>query len=166
MTLACGHSGCLSCLKTLREPEHVDHRWCPMCKAEIPCVEFHVTVALKNLIYSLRVVCDEEGCHWLGKLEGAKNHFQECEFINVECKDDGCSRYAGWRSTSTRRCALTERNLAPCTRSQLWSASVRSTPHWSVLQQQGNVHSSVEKSLLGEFMSIKCFHSCKKLQNI
>ena len=91
VTLACGHSGCLSCLKTLREPEHVDHRWCPMCKAEIPCVEFHVTVALKNLIYSLRVVCDEEGCHWLGKLEGAKNHFQECEFINVECKNDGCS---------------------------------------------------------------------------
>ncbi|XP_015750403.1 PREDICTED: TNF receptor-associated factor 4-like [Acropora digitifera] len=115
VTLKCGHSGCqefwvkLFALTTLPK--------CPQCQSVIDSdVELKVSVALNDMTRSLAIEYTNEGYDWKGPLETADVHLNRCEFMKVQCQNDGCNvellrRYSG---THQQHCPRQEISCADC----------------------------------------------------
>lgn len=112
VTLACGHSGCQSCLATafamLSSPK------CPLCKKVFPSgAALNVNIVLDDITSRLEIKCTNSGCEWVGKLENHSQHSNTCAKLLVECQNRGCMEKKP-REEMGRHISQCEKQELPC----------------------------------------------------
>ena len=89
VSLSCGHSGCLVCLRQLTKS--TANPKCPMCRREFQASSIAVNIALDHITSELAVECQSQGCDWKGKYARAQAHQKHCPKLLVKCSNDGCA---------------------------------------------------------------------------
>lgn len=88
INLNCGHSFCKECITTWLKIKKV----CPLCMKDInyDINDRATNYILKNIIDNLEINCTEKTCDWSGNLGSLQNHYNECLFIKIKCKNSKC----------------------------------------------------------------------------
>ena len=81
----CGHSFCEKCLQIWLERPNTST--CPSCRTQITAMEMIPVLALRGMVESLTVQCDnaEHGCRMTLRLDKLKGHLQKCSHGLVQC---------------------------------------------------------------------------------
>ena len=96
-SLACGHSGCLKCLRTivtLGDNATPSTAPCPVCRIMFPYDQLHLNINLDKLSKSVKMICSSPDCKWKGTLEQAREHEKKCQRALVQCPHNGCDHVA------------------------------------------------------------------------
>jgi hypothetical protein len=100
-----GHTFCRSCVTE----SLVTSETCPTCRERLTIDSLISNRLINNMIEDLEVKClsvpflaedqvrkskrmklgFKEFCEWTGKLNGAESHYNECQFANTTCPNDG-----------------------------------------------------------------------------
>ena len=112
VTLACGHSGCQSCLATAFTMSSSPK--CPLCKKVFPSVAaLNVNIVLDDITSRLEIKCTNSGCEWVGKLVNHSEHSNTCAKLLVECQNRGCMEKKP-REEMGRHISQCEKQELPC----------------------------------------------------
>ena len=96
-SLACGHSGCLKCLRSivsLADNATPSSAPCPICRVFFRSDQLHINVNLDQLSKSVKMKCSSPDCKWEGTLEHARGHEKNCLKALVKCPHNGCDHVA------------------------------------------------------------------------
>lgn len=118
LSLSCGHSGCLYCLKELTRNTSVPK--CHMCQREFQAASISVNVALDHVTSELEVKCLSSGCDWKRKYGKVRVHFNKCPRLQIQCKNKGC-RYEVVRENMPLHEQSCSKREVPCSD---WNRSV------------------------------------------
>ena len=111
VSLSCGHSGCLVCLRQLTKS--AANPKCPMYRREFRASTISVNIALDHITSELAVECQSQGCDWHGNYSRARSHQKLCPKLLVKCANEGCSfREAREKCRSTENLASRGRSPA------------------------------------------------------
>lgn len=86
----CGHSFCQVCLEYwLSKPGCIT---CPHCRSAVLLGQAKPVLALRNLIFNLRIHCiyQNRGCNSVVKLDECMRHRDECGYAPIKCA--GCKK--------------------------------------------------------------------------
>ena len=112
VTLACGHSGCQSCLATAFTMSSSPK--CPLCKKVFPSgATLNVNIVLDDITSRLEIKCTNSGCEWVGKLVNHSQHSNTCAKLLVECQNRGCMEKKA-REEMGRHISQCEKQELPC----------------------------------------------------
>ena len=96
-SLACGHSGCLRCLRSivsLGDNSTPSTGHCLVCREEFLYDQLHININLDKLSKSLKMQCSSPDCEWEGTRENARGHEKICQKALVECPHNDCDYVA------------------------------------------------------------------------
>ena len=96
-SLACGHSGCLKCLRSivsLGDNASPSTAPCPICREKFLYAHLHININLDKLSKSVKMKCSSPDCEWKGTLEHARGHEKNCLKALVKCPHNGCNHVA------------------------------------------------------------------------
>lgn len=89
----CGHSFCSACLNTWLTAQQ--NRSCPACRGPLYRGEPRPILSVRNLIGSMSVHCENNGCPDVLKLEDVVDHQTNCRFGSAECESCGMALTRG-----------------------------------------------------------------------
>ena len=96
-SLACGHSGCMKCLRSivsLGDNADPSGAKCPVCREIFRYDQLKVNINLHKMTNSVKMKCSSPGCDWKGTLEHAKEHEKNCQKALIKCPHNGCDLIA------------------------------------------------------------------------
>lgn len=90
-----GHMFCRTCIL-----QHINSiPDCPTCKMHLSVDRLSLSLFVKTEIGKLQVRCrstltnrDELSCTWTSTLNDVDDHCSQCEFISINCQNDGCDK--------------------------------------------------------------------------
>ena len=96
-SLACGHSGCMKCLRSivsLGDNATPSAALCPICRETFRFDQLQININLDKLSKSVKMKCSSPSCEWRGTLEHARGHEKNCPKARVKCPHNGCNHFA------------------------------------------------------------------------
>ena len=89
----CGHSVCMSCMKTDIDAQMQRNSQCvcSICSKPFVARELLTNFIVLGMISKIKIKCLNEGCTWEGQHDEKEEHHKRCEFCSIVCPN-GCRR--------------------------------------------------------------------------